>query len=215
MKTYLFDFDGTLVDSMPAYRKMMKRILDENNVSYGDDFIKIITPLGIKGTAEYCINVLKLKMTVEEFGKIALAYFYEEYANNIPAKNNVTETLKKLKKEGASLNILTASPHLTLDVCLKRLELCDIFDNVWSCDDFHTTKTDPEIYKMAAEKIGVPVEKILFLDDNYNADKTAKEAGMKVCGVYDESSKEYEEEIRSITDYYIKDFSELLSICFS
>ena len=46
MKTYLFDFDGTLVDSMPTYGAVMKRILDENRVSYGDDIIKIITPLG-------------------------------------------------------------------------------------------------------------------------------------------------------------------------
>ena len=215
MKTYLFDFDGTLVDSMPVFGKMMKHIFDENNISYGEDFIKILTPLGLKGIAEYCINELKLNMTMEAFFKTVEAYFYEEYAHNIPAKKNVIEVLNKLKKEGASLNLLTASPHFTLDVCMKRLGLFDLFDNVWSCDDFNTTKTNPEIYKMAAEKIGVPMEEILFLDDNYNADKTAKQAGMKVCGVYDDSSSEYETEIRSITDYYIKDFSELLSICFS
>jgi FMN phosphatase YigB (HAD superfamily) len=67
---------------------------------------------------------------------------------------------------------------------------------------------------MAAEKIGVPVNEVLFLDDNYNADKTAKEAGMKVCGVYDDSSADSEDEIRGIADFYIKDFSELLDICF-
>lgn len=215
MKTYLFDFDGTLVDSMPVYAGVMKQILDENNISYGDDFIKIITPLGVKGTAEYCINELKLNMTFEEFCKTAESYFYEEYANNIPAKNNVIETLKKLKEQGACLNVLTASPHLTLDACLKRLGLFELFENVWSCDDFDTTKADPEIYRMAAGKLGVPVNEVLFLDDNYNADKTAKTAGMKVCGVYDESSADSEDEIRSITDFYIKDFSELLDVCFS
>ena len=62
MKTYLFDFDGTLVDSMPVFGKMMKHIFDENNISYGEDFIKILTPLGLKGIAEYCINELKLNM---------------------------------------------------------------------------------------------------------------------------------------------------------
>jgi uncharacterized membrane protein len=53
MQTYLFDFDGTLVDSMPTYISAMLRILDENNIAYGDDIIKIITPLGVNGTAEY------------------------------------------------------------------------------------------------------------------------------------------------------------------
>ena len=114
-----------------------------------------------------------------------------------------------MKEEGASLNVLTASPHTMLDPCLKRLGLFDLFDNVWSCDDFSTTKANPEIYKMAAEKIGKPISEILFLDDNYNADKTAKSTGMKVCGVYDDSSKEYTEDIKAIADYYIYDFSEL------
>ena len=87
-----------------------------------------------------------------------------------------------------------------------------LFDNVWSCDDFNTTKANPEIYKMAAAKIGKPIGEILFLDDNYNADKTAKESGIKVCGVYDESSDDYVEDIKSVSDYYIYDFSELLDL---
>ena len=212
MKTYLFDFDGTLVDSMPIYANMMKRILDENNVAYGEDLVKIITPLGFKGTAAYFKEKLGIKLSLEELGALMGKYALMEYTYNIPAKNNVEETLRELKKRGASLNVLTASPHLTLDVCLKRLGLYDLFDNVWSCDDFSTTKADPEIYVMAAEKLGVGVNEVLFLDDNLNADKTGKKAGMMVCGVYDESSSEYEDEIRLVTDYYIKDFSELLSI---
>lgn len=124
----------------------------------------------------------------------------------------MVKTLEALKSRGAGLNILTASPHFMLDPCLKRLGIYDIFNNVWSCDDFETSKADPKIYAMAAEKIGVPVGEVLFLDDNFNADKTAKEAGMKVCGVYDESSADCEDEIRSVADYYIRDFSELLDI---
>ena len=50
----------------------------------------------------------------------------------------------------------------------------------------------------------------MFLDDNYNADKTAQSAGMKVCGVYDESSADYVDEIKSVSDYYIYDFKELI-----
>ena len=208
MKTYLFDFDGTLVDSMPTYISSMLRILDENNISYEDSIIKTITPLGLIGTAEYYIK-LGINKTKEQIIDSMKKYMLEEYFYNIPAKKNVVSVLKELKARGDSLNVLTASPHITLDACLKRLEIFDLFDNVWSCDDFRTTKADPEIYKAAAERLGEKVENVLFLDDNFNADKTAKEAGMKVCGVYDESSKEYVEEIRSIADFYIYDFSEL------
>ena len=115
-------------------------------------------------------------------------YAEEAYKFHVMDKDEVRDTLTVLK-EKFSLNILTASPHRLLDPCLKRLGLWDLFDNVWSCDDFSTTKADVNIYKMAAERIGVSVDEVLFLDDNYNADKTAVEAGMKVCGVYDESSR--------------------------
>ena len=108
--------------------------------------------------------------------------------------------------------MLTASPHSVLDPCLKRIGIYDLFTNVWSCDDFATTKADPDIYLRAAQRMGKAVEDVLFLDDNYNADKTAKSSGMKVCGVFDPSSEEYTDEIKSVSDHYIYDFSELLSL---
>ena len=211
MYTYLFDFDGTLVDSMPAYVTSMLRILDENGISYGKDIVSIITPLGVKGTAEYFIS-LGLKKSLLEIVEDMKKYMLHGYFNVIPAKENVAYVLRELKKRGASLNVLTASPHITLDACLKRLELYDLFDNVWSCDDFGITKANPEIYKMAADKLSKNANEVLFLDDNLNANQTAKAAGMTVCGVYDESSKGYVDEMNAATDYYIYNFSELLEI---
>ena len=206
---YLFDFDGTLVDSMPAFVSSMLRILDENNIPYGDDIIKIITPLGLNGTAEYYIHTMGLQMKKEQLIGTMKEYMMDAYFHTIPAKPNVISVLKTLKDRGASLNVLTASPHITLDACLKRLGMWELFDNVWSCDDFATTKADPEIYIRAAQRMGTSVEKVLFLDDNYNADKVAKSAGMLVCGVYDESSRDYVEQMKFVTDFYIYDFSEL------
>ena len=156
MKAYLFDFDGTLVDSMPTYVSVMLRILDENNVPYGDDIVKIITPLGYTGTAKYFIGMgldLPLDEIVGRMGRYAI----EEYTHNVPAKAHVVDVLRQLKARGDSLHVLTASPHLTLDPCLKRLGIFDLFDNVWSCDDFGTTKADPEIYRMAAQRIRQPM----------------------------------------------------------
>lgn len=211
IKAYLFDFDGTLVDSMPTYVSAMLRILDENNISYSDDIVKTITPLGLKGTADYYIK-MGLRMPEKDIIELMGRYMLDAYFYTIPAKENVISTLKTLKENGAKLNVLTASPHITLDACLKRLGIFDLFDNVWSCDDFSTTKANPEIYVKAAERIGEKIEEILFLDDNLNADLTAKKAGMAVCGVYDFSSIEYTEQIKAATDYYINDFSELLNL---
>lgn len=212
MKTYLFDFDGTLVDSMPTFAGLMLRILEEHGVVYPENIIKIITPLGFIGTARYFVENLGLKKTEDELIKLMHAYAIEAYTHSVPAKKHVVEVIKQLRERGDSLHVLTASPHATLDPCLKRLGIYDLFTNVWSCEDFGTSKADPNIYRMAAEKIGARVEDVMFLDDNYNADKTAKEAGMQVCAVYDDTSAEYEAEMREVADYYIYDFSELIDL---
>ena len=209
MGTYLFDFDGTLVDSMPTFISVMLRILDENNVAYGEDIVKIITPLGYKGTAEY-FKGLGVALSVDEMIQRMQEYAQKEYAENIQAKENVINVLKVMRNRGDRLNVLTASPHTMLDCCLKRLGIFELFDNVWSCDDFHTTKANPEIYKQAAIRIGEKPQNIIFLDDNFNALKTAKNADMKIYGVYDHSSKEYIEDISNISDKFIFDFSSLL-----
>lgn len=209
---YLFDFDGTLVDSMPTFVSSMLRILDENEVPYDDSIIKIITPLGLNGTAEYYIDKLGVKMSKEQLMSVMKEYMLDAYFHTIPEKPNVISVLKELRQRGASLNVLTASPHITLDACLKRLNMWDLFDNIWSCDDFDTTKADPNIYARAAKKMNTTVENVLFLDDNLNADLTAKSAGMQVCGVYDDSSKDYVEQMKATTDFYIYDFKELLDI---
>lgn len=211
---YLFDFDGTLVDSMPTFVSVMLRILDENSIPYEDDIIKVITPLGLNGTAEYYINELGLNMSKEQLMLTMKEYMLDAYFHTIPAKSNVISVLKELKGRGASLNVLTASPHITLDACLKRLGLWELFDNVWSCDDFETTKADPNIYKSVAESLNTSVENVLFLDDNLRADTVAKSAGMQVCGVYDESSRDYVDQMKAATDFYIYDFQELLQLEF-
>lgn len=208
-KIWLFDFDGTLVDSMPVYGSLMLRILEEHGVAYPDDILKIITPLGFLGTAKY-FRGMGLEKSEQELVDLMTMYATNEYTNNVPAKKNVIEVLRKLKENGDRLNVLTASPHTSLDPCLKRLGIFDLFENVWSCDDFKTTKADPEIYRLASKRLGVKPKDIIFLDDNLNADKTAKQAGMVVYGVYDDTSKEYVNEMKNVTDRYIYDFIELL-----
>ena len=209
---YLFDFDGTLVDSMPTFCGCVLRILDENHISYPENITKTLTPLGLNGTAEYFIHNMGLQMEKGKVTDLIMEYLTDAYFHTIPAKDNVISTLQALKEQGASLNILTASPHMTLDVCAKRVGLWELFDNIWSCDDFATTKADPQIYIQVAEKLGTTVENVLFLDDNINANTVAKSAGMQVCGVFDPSSEDMVEQMKAATDYYIFDFQELLDL---
>ncbi|MBQ9782911.1 MAG: HAD family phosphatase [Clostridia bacterium] len=212
MRSYLFDFDGTLVDSMPTYVSVMRRVLEENGVPFRDELVKLITPFGYVGTAKYYVETLGVEKSEEELIAAMHRYAVEEYTYRVPPKEGLVETMRLLKERGDDLNILTASPHAALDPCLKRLGIYGLFTNIWSCEDFGTTKSDPEIYRMVAKKIGVPIEEIIFVDDNYNADRTAKSAGMTVYGIFDESSREYEQEIRSVTDGYLRCLGELIKL---
>ena len=207
--TYLFDFDGTLVDSMPTFVSAMLHLLDDAGISYGEDIVKIITPLGYGGTARYFRSLgldVPEEVLVTEMKKFAL----DAYLHTIPAKEGVIETLRELHRRGDRLNILTASPHIALDACLERLGILPLFDHVWSSEDFATTKDDPAIYRMAAERMGAEVGEIVFVDDNLLAVKTAKEAGMRAFGIYDATSEELRPEIEAVADRYLLTLRELL-----
>lgn len=206
--TYIFDFDGTLVDSMPIFAKTILRILDENNIKYPQNIVRTVTPLGYRGVAEY-VKSLGFNKTTEEFLNLAESYMLNEYKNNIPAKKYVKEKLIKLKSKGESINVLTASPHTLIDDCLKRLDLYDLFDNVWSSDDFGLKKSEPEIYTKAAEKLNKNIGECVFVDDNLGAVTAAKKAGMFTVGIFDESSEDDAPRMKKTADRYVFDFREI------
>ena len=206
--TYLFDFDGTLVDSMPVFAAVMTGILKDHGVSYPDNVIEIITPMGYAGSAEY-FRRLGMDMPVSDIVEIINTRALYEYEHTILLKAGVKDTLLSLRQRGASLNILTASPHLMLDPCLKRLGIWELFDRVWSSDDFGMSKRVPEIYISAAERMGKKVGDVLFVDDNIHADAAAKQAGMWVCGIYDPSSEALREDMRALCHHYIDTMPQL------
>lgn len=206
--TYLFDFDGTLVDSMPYFADTIIRLLDKAGISYPEDIIKIVTPLGYRGTAEYMIG-LGYHSTPDALVDEIIACNTEAYHRSIPLKDGVKDKLLQLKAQGHSVSVLTASPHNLLDKCLQRVGIYDFFDNVWSSDDFPYTKADPRIYEEAAKRLGTTVQQCAFVDDNIKAVTTAQKAGMLAIGIFDKSSEDFVEEFQAKADRYIFRFAEL------
>lgn len=205
-KAYLFDFDGTLMDSMPYWAEKMLNILREFGIAYPDDIIKTIAPLGDVGTAEYFRDTMGVPLTVEEMIKRMDAYALDKYKNAVEPKAGVIDYLERLKAAGCSLNILTASPHRMVDVCLRRHGIYGMFDNVWSTEDFGMTKSDVRIFDAAAKRLGRPTSEVAFFDDNHYAISTAVKAGMYTVAVYDLSCADYTETLKRIADRYIETF---------
>ena len=212
MRDFVFDFDGTLVDSMPTWAGKMLRILKEEGVKYPDNIIEIITPLGDAGTAHYFINTLGINATEADLLSRMDAYALPKYRDEILEKEGVTETLCTLKERGARLFVLTASPHRMLDPCLLRLGLTPLFDGIYSCDDFATTKADPKIYDRLCERIGAKKENLAFFDDNLGACQTAKAAGVMTVGVFDESGATSFPRLGEIADATVHTLPEILSL---
>ena len=131
------------------------------------------------------------------------------YRDKILLKDGVKDALIKFKTQGISLNVLTASPHKMLDPCLKRNGIYELFDNVWSTDDFNLPKTDVNIYINAVNLAGGTIENSWFFDDNISAVKTAKSAGLYTVGVYDYTGRAFTEQIKEIADKFIYSFNEL------
>lgn len=209
-RAYIFDFDGTLVDSMPCWSEKMLNILKNEGVDYPADIIKIITPLGDAGTADYFREVLGIRLSKEQMFARMDAYALPRYRDEIQLKPGVWDYLHKLKGQGCSLHVLTASPHKMVDPCLRRNGVYELFGHVWSCEDFGTTKSDPGIYLRAAERIGVSVKDAVFFDDNLLAIQTASKAGMETVGVYDATGEEFAAQLIQSADRYIRSFEELL-----
>lgn len=206
---YIFDFDGTLVDSMDYWAGRHIQVLKNAGIDCPDNFVETITPLGNLKASEYTIS-LGLQVSLEEYLSNLNKILFEYYSKEVALKPNVLSALKFLKVNGNKLNVLTASPHFYVDVALKRLGIYDFFDNVWTIEDFDCTKDQEIIYEKTAERLEEKIENCVFVDDNYIAIKTAKSAGMKTVAIYDATAQNLVQSLKNLADKYFYDFKEFI-----
>ncbi len=206
----LFDLDGTLVDSSSRFSAGILTILDENGIEYDrDEMINIITPLGYIKSAEYFIT-LGVKGTVEELVDKMSKNLVNEYSTNIFLKSYVKEFLLKLKNDGYSLYVLTASPHLVTDPCLKNNGVYELFDNIWSVEDYGISKSEVEIFYKAAENMNCEPSDVLYFEDNVTAVINSTKAGYKTVAVKDNQTAKDIDTIKKTASKYIESFKEML-----
>jgi HAD superfamily hydrolase (TIGR01509 family) len=185
-------------------------MLKEFGIEVPKDFVKTIVPLGNLRASKHTIS-LGADISLEEYLSRQHVILSKEYGEKIELKEGVKESLERLKSQGHSLNVLTASPHRYLDPCLKRNGVWELFENVWSIDDFDLTKDNVKIYEESAERLGTKTSDCVFFDDNVTAIKTASASGMKTVGVYDDTSDDLADEIKRSCDLYVYNFSEIFN----
>ncbi len=183
MKIAVFDMDDTVIDSHLRYEHGILVPLDKAGIAYDPaTIIATINPLGYPGTVEYFTS-LGVPGTMEEIGAAMFAGLAGFYGNEVTAAPGAKAYLQQLKAEGVRCFLLTASPHVLIDLCMPRLGLAALFEAMWSTDDFGLVKTQPELYRTIADKLGCAPEEITFYDDGVAAIRTARSAGWHTCGV--------------------------------
>ena len=98
---------------------------------------------------------------------------------------------------------------LTLPV-LKHCNISSYFSSICYTHDVGRTKDFPDVYLLAAERLGVSPSDCMVFEDIPQGIKSAKYAGMKTVAVYDKHSKADQELLKSLADRYIYSFCELV-----
>ena len=212
IKAFLFDFDGTLVDSMPTWMGKIREIMKRRNIPCTQELLRFLTPKGDQLAMEYLIKTYGWKESPSDLVAEMDAYALPKYAKEVMAKKGVLDYLTYLKQQEIRLGVLTASPHRMMQPCLQNNGLFDFFEVLWTSEeDFGLSKANPEIYRLAADRLKIEPAELAFADDNLLADTAAKKAGIYTIGVFDASSAHDEEAIRAVVDTYVYSFTELIS----
>ena len=152
LNAFIFDLDGTLIDSMPVWDKIYAAPFIKYDIDMPRDYILTVNHMGLDECVRYTLSSTPLPCGADELKGIWAAASLDEYALNIPLKEGAEELLTSLKERGIKIALATASPYELFVPCLKRLNVYSLFDLFVSTDDVSHGKDDPEIYLEAAKK---------------------------------------------------------------
>lgn len=210
IRAAVFDLDDTLVDSWSRFDGAMLPVLEEEGIAYDrEDMIAKMHPQGVPPTAALFCE-MGVPGTVEEVTRRLEDRMYCEYAERIRLMPGAEAYLRRLREQGVRLFVLTASPHSITDPCLTNNDVWDLFEQVWTVEDYGMGKSNPDLFVRVVGDIGLPADEILYYDDNPVAVVNAAASGMQVCGVLCPHTPQNAAKIPEVAEKYIASFEELL-----
>lgn len=210
IKAAIFDLDGTLVDSMWVWHQIDIDYLSKKGHAVPPNLNDEITHLSFSQTAQYFKNRFSIEDSIEDIMATWNSMAYDHYKNNVILKKGALEYLQKLKNAGVKIGLATSNSMPLLTATLKNNNAFHLFDAITVTDEVKKSKSNPDIYLLAAKKLGVSPSECMVYEDIIAAVEGVKLAGMKVTGVYDEHAKHQIDILKKECDKYIYSYEELL-----
>ncbi len=208
IKAVIFDMDGVIVDSEPAYRNVDMRILDLLGIYMPPE--EYDTWMGTAG--EEMFKMLKekysFKYTVDELTKMQLDFMLDDFKQGkFTAIKGVEDLIKGLYSEGKTiLAVASSSPMVYINQILNTFGLESCFEIKISGETIGRTKPAPDIYLECAKKLNLKPEECIAVEDSKNGITAAKNAGMKCIAFL--SSKD-RNQTNNLADYVFDDMEEI------
>lgn len=210
MKGAIFDVDGTLLDSMTMWYDVTERFFQQNHLILDEATALSFQEMTLEESLPFMIEHYGLKKTFDQLRAEFYKMVEEEYAFHIPLKPYAKEYLYKLKSEGVKLAIATSSYEYLCKSALQRLGVWELFDAIALSSQVGVNKTNPDVYLLAAQRIGVPPEECVVFEDILAGLEGAKKAGMQVVAVEDATNAHIRTALKANAHRYISSWKELL-----
>jgi HAD superfamily hydrolase (TIGR01509 family) len=204
----IFDFDGTVFDSMHIWKGVKFQFFDRIGLVLNEEQREEFKKLFLLDAIELAKTRFDLKMTDKELFDEFFTLIKEKYLADTKPKNDIVEFLEKLKAKGVKMGIATATGEPALIAVLEKFNMLHYFEEIYSTYTVGASKTEPKVYDVVLNELGTEKETTWVFEDALYAAKTAKKAGYNVVGIYDKSEPE-QEELKNLVDIYIHNYSEI------
>ncbi|KNZ43371.1 HAD family hydrolase [Acetobacterium bakii] len=208
LKGAIFDFDGTLLDSMKIWLTLGEKYIAWKGLPPASNLYEELKSLSLMEAARYFQKEYGIQNSEETIISEINALIEDEYQNTFLLKDSAEDFLKKLKNAKVKMCIATAMERSLVEATLSRLKIADYFCGVITCGEIGLGKDSPEIFFQSLELLHTSKNDTVVFEDARHAVETAKSAGFLVAAVYDQSAEEDKERIKAVADWYLNSFDE-------
>lgn len=205
----IFDCDGTLIDSMQAWRNLEGELGRRAGAELtSEDRIKLTT-LNIPESAQYFHDRFDLGSSGADVVEMMNEIMLEFYRNRAEARPGVLAFMEALAERGVVMSVASSSPQKYLQAGLACAGIAPYVKAIVSVEDVRSNKREPKVYRYTRERMGTPLETTWGFEDAVYALRTLAQAGFGTVGVYDHDIAGTWEQLTAEADFAIRSFEEL------